>query len=413
MSLLGRALSVIAIQKVIGQPLFHFPAISFQRIDYFRRRFCWNRKIHGRLVCLVNKRVPCISAFSTKTMAPHGKNKKDKKDNEGGDSAAEEHAISESGSEEEEAKPKKTPAKGKKRGAASGDKAEPDPKKLKSDIAVPVKDLSKLDFECSRTTADGDKWNYKISSWNVAGLRACVKKDGLKYIEKESPDIICLQETKCPEKKLPPEVKLPGYHTYGVSGEKDGYAGVALYSKEKPIEVKYGLNIAKHDNEGRVITAEYEKFYVVGTYVPNAGQGLKTLPKRLEWNKDFLKYLKDLDEKKPVILCGDLNVAHHEIDLANPATNTKHAGFTKEEREGMTQMLKEGNFVDSFRHLYPDEKGAYTFWSFMGNARSRNTGWRLDYFILSERLLPSLCDNVIRRQVGGSDHCPITLFLHV
>ncbi|XP_073987152.1 recombination repair protein 1 isoform X2 [Rhodnius prolixus] len=298
----------------------------------------------------------------------------------------------------------------KKRVTKRGAKEEPETKKVKLELEKP--ELKDLNFECGKTTKDGEKWNLKITSWNVAGLRAWLKKSGMDYVLKEDPDILCLQETKCPEKKLPSEAKLSGYHMYCCDSLKDGYAGVALYTKEKPLKVTYGLGIKEHDSEGRAITAEYDKFFLVATYVPNAGQGLKTLPKRMKWDEDFRKYLKDLDLKKPVILCGDLNVAHNPVDLANPKTNTKSAGFTQEERDNMTELLKQG-FVDTFRHLYPEVTGAYTYWTFIGNARSRNTGWRLDYFVLSERLLSGLCDNVIRSKVYGSDHCPITLFLQI
>ncbi|KAL1138788.1 hypothetical protein AAG570_008850 [Ranatra chinensis] len=341
---------------------------------------------------------------------------------------SEEHEMSESLSEDEDEKPKKSaaskrkvPAKKdketkdntKKRGMKQDADEHQPTKKAKGEFVNKIEtDLSKLSFDCDKTTNSGDKWNFKISTWNVAGLRAWVKKNGLDFLKHEKPDILCLQETKCSEKKLPPEVNTDGYHKYWLSGEREGYSGVALYSKEKPLNVKYGIGIKEHDSEGRVITAEYDKFYLVTAYVPNAGQGLKTLPKRMKWDPDFRNYLKKLDKEKPVILCGDLNVAHNPIDLANPKTNTKSAGFTQEERDGMTEMLKQG-FVDTFRHFYPELSGAYTFWSYFNNARARNTGWRLDYFIVSERLLPQVCDNVIRSQIFGSDHCPITLFMHL
>lgn len=293
---------------------------------------------------------------------------------------------------------------------------EPLPKKAKAGekalLNKTESNYASIDFSSEAKTKDGKPWNFKISSWNVAGLKAWVKKNGMEYIKREDPDIICLQETKCSEKKLPPESKVEGYHAYWHSGEKEGYAGVAILSKIKPLDVKFGIEKTELDNEGRVITAEYEKFYLVNVYVPNAGQGLKSLPRRLEWDPAFRAYLKSLDEKKPVILCGDLNVAHNEIDLANPKTNTKSAGFTPQEREGMTELLKQG-FVDTFRSLYPDKTGAYSFWTYMSNARSRNVGWRLDYFITSERFVPQICDNVIRNEVFGSDHCPITLFANV
>ncbi|XP_014249086.1 DNA-(apurinic or apyrimidinic site) lyase [Cimex lectularius] len=321
-----------------------------------------------------------------------------------------EHDIS-SSEKEDSPKPEDKGGKGKKRGANKAE--EPSSKKAKVE---PVKDekplLKELDFHCEKTTPDGNKWNLKISTWNVAGIRAWVKKNGIDYIKKEDADIVCLQETKCSESKLPPEIKTLGYYTYWVMGEKEGYAGVGLLSKKKPVKVTYGLGKKDHDNEGRLITAEYEKFYLITTYVPNAGNGLKTLPKRLKWNSDFKDYVKELDTQKPVIVCGDMNVAHAEIDLANPARNTKNAGFTPEEREGMTEFLKDG-YVDTFRHFYPEEKGAYTFWTYLSNARAKNTGWRLDYFIVSKRFLPSVCDNVIRNKVYGSDHCPVTLFVHV
>ncbi|XP_049792954.1 DNA-(apurinic or apyrimidinic site) endonuclease isoform X3 [Schistocerca nitens] len=273
-------------------------------------------------------------------------------------------------------------------------------------------DYDSIDFSSDKTTSDGKPWNLKISSWNVGGLKAWLKKNGLEYIKREKPDIICLQEVRCSEANIPPEAKVEGYHTYWVSGEKEGYAGVALLTKVKPLDVKYGIGKDEHDSEGRLITAEYEKFFVVGAYVPNAGRGLVTLPKRMKWDPDLRAYLKELDAKKPVILCGDMNVSHEAIDLANPKTNTKNAGFTQEERDGMTALLKEG-FIDSFRQLYPDKTGAYTFWTYMGNARSRNVGWRLDYFILSEQLKSNVCDSIIRSEVYGSDHCPITLLLHM
>lgn len=286
----------------------------------------------------------------------------------------------------------------------------PNPKKPK--LNKTDSDLSSLVLTCSTPTKDGRSANFKITSWNVAGIRACVKKNGMEYIKKEDADIMCLQEIKCSKDKLPPDVNIEGYHTYWCLGTKEGYAGVGVYSKQKALTVKYGLGIQDYDAEGRLITAEYENFYLVVTYVPNAGQGLKNLPRRLQWDEDFRKYLKSLDEKKPIILCGDMNVSHKEIDLANPKTNTKSAGFTVEEREGMTLLLNEG-FVDTFRLLYPDVTGAYTYWTYLGNARSRNVGWRLDYFILSERFVENVCDTVIRNEVYGSDHCPIVLYLSV
>lgn len=299
----------------------------------------------------------------------------------------------------------------------SKEKVDKPPAAKKSKVDKPLlnkthSDYESLDFSSDKTTSDGKLWNLKISSWNVGGLKAWLKKSGVDYIKYENPDIFCLQETKCSEDKVPPEVKVDGYHTYWLSGEKDGYAGIGLYSKKEPIKVTYGIGNKEFDAEGRVITAEYENFYLVAAYVPNAGRGLVTLPKRMKWDPQLRNYVKELDSKKPVILSGDMNVSHQPIDLANPKTNTRNAGFTQEERDGMTTLLEEG-FVDSFRHLYPEKTGAYTFWTYMGNARSRNVGWRLDYFILSQKLVPNLCDSVIRSDVYGSDHCPITLLINI
>ncbi|KAJ8866123.1 hypothetical protein PR048_033647 [Dryococelus australis] len=273
-------------------------------------------------------------------------------------------------------------------------------------------DFGSLDFTSKSKTKDGKPWNLKISSWNVSGIRALIKKNGLDFLKHEDPDVFCMQETKCSTKNLPAEAIIDGYHKYWCAAEKDGYSGTSLFSKVKPLSVTYGIGDKEQDKEGRTITAEYDKFYLVNVYVPNSGRGLVTLPKRLKWNQVLKDYLKKLDVKKPVILCGDLNVAHNEIDLTNPKTNTKNAGFTKEEREGMTELLEEG-YIDSFRHLYPDKTGSYTFWAYFGNARAKNVGWRLDYFVLSERFVGNVCDCVNRSDVYGSDHCPITLFLNV
>lgn len=264
-----------------------------------------------------------------------------------------------------------------------------------------------------QTTASGKKWNLKVASWNVDGIRAWFKKNGLEWVREENPDILCLQETKCGESSLPAELKdMPEYPNkyWACSSDKEGYSGVGVLCKKKPINVTYGIGVEEHDNEGRVITAEFDKFFLVTAYVPNSGRGLVRLDYRQTWDEDFRAYLKSLDSKKPLILCGDLNVAHQEIDLKNPKTNKKTAGFTIEEREGFTSLLSEG-FVDSFRHLYPDTQYAYTFWTYMMNARGKNVGWRLDYFVLSKALLENLCDNKIRSKVMGSDHCPITLLL--
>jgi AP endonuclease-1 len=296
----------------------------------------------------------------------------------------------------------------------------PAPKKVTKSESKPkatreaIPEVVQSDMASVATTGSGKTWNMKFSSWNVNGIRAWVEKNGHSFITAEDPDIFCLQETKCSSDSLPGSIKkFPGYKKYWLSGDKDGYSGTALFSKQEPVKVTYGIEVEKHDKEGRVITAEYDKFYFVAAYVPNAGRGLPRLDYRTqEWDVDFRNYLMKLDKVKPVILCGDLNVAHREIDLANPKTNTRTAGFTKEEREQFSELLKCG-FIDSFRHLYPDVTGAYTYWTYMSNARAKNVGWRLDYFVISERLKDALCDCVIRKDVHGSDHCPITLLLHL
>ncbi|XP_058809270.1 exodeoxyribonuclease-like [Phymastichus coffea] len=293
---------------------------------------------------------------------------------------------------------------------------EPDTKRTKSE---PKKLLNKTDsnledinFECDKLNVDGEKYNIKICQWNVSGVRAVVKKNGLNYLKCENADIIVLLETKCEKNKIPPEVKLKGYNHYFLDSKKTGYCGVALFSKKEPLKVSYGLNDDQFDDEGRLIIAEYETFHLVAVYVPNAGKGLVTLPKRLKWNDAFKKYIQELDKLKPVVICGDMNVAHQEIDLTNPKTNMKNAGFTKEERDGMTDFLGAG-FVDTFRNLYPDRTGVYTFWSYFNNARNRNIGWRLDYYIVSERIKNKVCDVVNRDQVFGSDHCPVVFYGHL
>ncbi|XP_055603288.1 DNA-(apurinic or apyrimidinic site) endonuclease [Uranotaenia lowii] len=291
---------------------------------------------------------------------------------------------------------------------------EPKAKKAKADKkpAAPKMNKTGTDYSKLNFDLDGKEFNYKISSWNVAGLRSWIDKGGLEFFEHEKPDILCVQETKCAEDQLPDAARqIKGYHPYWLC-KPGGYAGVAIYSKKMPLNVTYGLGDEEQDADGRVLTAEYLKFYLVCVYVPNAGRGLVTLPKRMRWDEKFQAYLKELDSKKPVILCGDMNVAHEEIDLANPKTNKKNAGFTPEERAGMSKLLSLG-FVDTFRQIYPDQKSAYTFWTYMGNARAKNVGWRLDYFIASERLQSKVVDHVIRTEVYGSDHCPITLFLNL
>ncbi|VDI18129.1 AP endonuclease 1 [Mytilus galloprovincialis] len=259
-------------------------------------------------------------------------------------------------------------------------------------------------------TKDGRKFTKTIVSWNVNGVRAWLKKDGIDYLQKYKPDIFCIQETKCSQEKLPASLKVPDYHSYFSSGDTEGYAGTALYSKEKPINVTYGMGIKKLDDEGRLITAEYDTFYLVGAYVPNSGKGLVRLKYRTkEWDVAFRDYMKGLDAKKPVIYCGDLNVAHQETDLKNPKTNrNKTPGFHDDERQGFTDLLAEG-FFDSFRELYPNARECWSFWTYMMNARAKNVGWRLDYFVLSDRLKKDLCEHTIQQDVMGSDHCPIVL----
>ncbi|OUN02140.1 exodeoxyribonuclease III [Flavonifractor sp. An92] len=248
----------------------------------------------------------------------------------------------------------------------------------------------------------------KLISWNVNGLRACLNKGFLDFFQREAPDVLCLQETKLQPHQI--ELELPGYHQYWNSAEKKGYSGTALFTKMEPLAVTYGIGIPEHDTEGRVITAEYEDFYLVCCYTPNAQRGLTRLDYRMVWEDAFRAYLKELDGKKPVILCGDLNVAHQEIDLKNFKTNRGNAGFTDEERGKMTELLDAG-FVDSFRSLYPDVTGAYSWWSYMYHARENNAGWRIDYFICSQRLKDRIADSKILADVMGSDHCPVELDL--
>jgi len=256
--------------------------------------------------------------------------------------------------------------------------------------------------------AAGKEKNMKLISWNVNGLRACLGKGFQEFFEREGADFFCLQETKLQEGQV--ELELPGYHQYWNCAEKKGYSGTAVFCKEEPLSVSYGIGVDVHDHEGRVITVETPDFYLVTCYTPNSQDELKRLPYRMEWEDAFADYLAGLDAKKPVILCGDLNVAHKEIDLKNPKTNVKNAGFTPEERGKMTALLSRG-FVDSFRRLYPDKEGIYSWWSYRFRAREKNAGWRIDYFILSERLAPQMEDSLIYTDVLGSDHCPVGLLL--
>lgn len=246
----------------------------------------------------------------------------------------------------------------------------------------------------------------KFISWNVNGLRACIQKGFLDFFHAADADFFCLQETKLSEGQL--TLDLPGYHQYWNYAQKKGYSGTAVFAKKEPLSAGFGIGIPEHDAEGRVITLEYETFYLVTCYTPNSKRELARLPYRMEWEDAFLAYLKSLDEKKPVILCGDLNVAHEEIDLKNPKTNRKNAGFTDEERAKMTALLSAG-FTDTFRRFYPDTTGVYSWWSYQFKAREKNAGWRIDYFITSARLNEALTGAGIHTDIYGSDHCPIEL----
>lgn len=248
----------------------------------------------------------------------------------------------------------------------------------------------------------------KFISWNVNGLRACVGKGFVDYFHQLDADFFCLQETKLQEGQI--QLDLPGYEQYWCYAEKKGYSGTAIFAKHSPLSFTTGIGIEELDNEGRVITLEYEKFYLVTCYTPNAQRGLARLDHRMKWEDGFQAYLKTLDEKKPVILCGDLNVAHKEIDLKNPSSNRGNAGFSDEERGAFTALLDSG-FTDSFRHLYPDVTGAYSWWSYMFNARANNAGWRIDYFVVSDRLAGAIQDATIHPEIMGSDHCPVGLIL--
>jgi len=247
----------------------------------------------------------------------------------------------------------------------------------------------------------------KFISWNVNGLRACVGKEFEQQFKDLDADFFCLQETKMQAGQL--DLSFPGYESYWNYADKKGYSGTAIYTKHKPLSVTYGIDIDEHDHEGRVITLEMEDFYLVTVYTPNSQDGLRRLEYRMKWEDDFQAYLHKLDERKPVIVCGDMNVAHQEIDLKNPKTNHKNAGFTDEEREKMTQLLSNG-FIDTFRTLYP-EQVTYSWWSYRFRAREKNTGWRIDYFLISERLKDHLEDAKIHTEIMGSDHCPVEITL--
>lgn len=248
----------------------------------------------------------------------------------------------------------------------------------------------------------------KFISWNVNGLRACVGKGFLDFVQAEDADIFCVQETKLQEGQI--DLPLPDYHQYWNYAEKKGYSGTAVFTKEEPLSVSYGIGVEEHDHEGRVLTLEYPDYYFITVYTPNSQRELTRLDYRMKWEEDFLSYLKKLEENKPVIFCGDLNVAHQEIDLKNPKTNRKNAGFTDEERARFTALTKAG-FIDTFRYFYPDLEGAYSWWSYQFSARAKNVGWRIDYFLVSESLKDRLRDALIYKDVMGSDHCPVGLII--
>lgn len=250
----------------------------------------------------------------------------------------------------------------------------------------------------------------RLVSWNVNGIRACVGKGFLDFFREIDADIFCIQESKMQEGQL--DLELPGYHQYWNYAEKKGYSGTAIFTKKEPLSVANGIGIEEHDREGRVITLEFEDFYMVTVYTPNSQNELARLDYRMEWEDAFLAYLKKLEEKHPVIVCGDMNVAHKEIDLKNPKTNRKNAGFTDEEREKFSVLLENG-FVDTFRHFYPDQEGIYSWWSYRFQARAKNAGWRIDYFLVSECLKDQLRDAKIHTEIMGSDHCPVELEIEI
>ncbi|MBR1779155.1 MAG: exodeoxyribonuclease III [Clostridia bacterium] len=249
----------------------------------------------------------------------------------------------------------------------------------------------------------------RLISWNVNGLRACMKKGFVEFLNNSKADVFSIQETKMQREQA--DFSFPGYSEYWNSAIKKGYSGTAVFSKIRPINVTYGINIKEHDEEGRVITCEYENFFLVNVYVPNAQRELTRLDYRMNWEDSFRNYVCGLDKVKPVIICGDMNVAHNEIDLKNFKTNVGNAGFTKEERGKMTELLSAG-FVDSFRALYPQKTGVYTWWSYMFNARKNNAGWRIDYFLVSEKIKNYIIDSIVHADVLGSDHCPVELIMN-
>ncbi len=250
----------------------------------------------------------------------------------------------------------------------------------------------------------------KLISWNVNGLRACVQKGFMDFFREADADIFCIQESKLQEGQI--ELDTPGYHQYWNYAKKKGYSGTAVFTKQEPLAVRYGMGIEEHNQEGRVITLEFDRFYFVTVYTPNSQNELARLDYRMQWEEDFLAYLKALEEEKPVIFAGDLNVAHREIDLKNPKTNRRNAGFTDEERAKFTELIDQG-FIDTFRYFYPDQEGIYSWWSYRFKAREKNAGWRIDYFCVSEALREQLEDAKIHTEIFGSDHCPVELDISV
>lgn len=250
----------------------------------------------------------------------------------------------------------------------------------------------------------------KLISWNVNGIRACINKGFKDFFNEIDADIFCIQETKCQKNQI--DLEFKGYTSYLNSAEKKGYSGTAIFTKQKPISVTYGIGIEEHDKEGRVITLEFEKFYMINIYTPNSKRELERLEYRQIWEDEIRKYMLKLNENKPVIMCGDLNVAHKEIDLKNPKTNRHNAGFTDEERNKMTELLDAG-FVDTFRVLYPEKENAYSWWSYMGHAREKNVGWRIDYFIVSKSIENCIKEAKIHSEILGSDHCPVELEIDI
>ena len=250
----------------------------------------------------------------------------------------------------------------------------------------------------------------KLISWNVNGIRACINKGFKDFFNEIDSDIFCIQETKCQKDQI--DLEFEGYTSYWNSAEKKGYSGTAIFTKQKPISVTYGIGIEEHDKEGRVITLEFEKFYMINIYTPNSKRELERLEYRQIWEDEIRKYMLKLNENKPVIMCGDLNVAHEEIDLKNPKTNRHNAGFTDEERNKMTELLDAG-FVDTFRVLYPEKENAYSWWSYMGHAREKNVGWRIDYFIVSKSIENCIKEAKIHSEIFGSDHCPVELEIDI